>query len=562
MFMNSKKSFQEYIIIWMWIFVLLTLWCFGIFSYSAIKTTSYKQIKNLTLDALNTTNKLLDNEILDYNEKINLLIQDEELIHSLSSKELRPETLKVLKHKLFTLLGTKLDVINVSLVNDNLRISTKNIPTMYDVPRFRHWGVFRYINNQPKHLIYPNNYRIEPGKNNAFSLIKKFKLGDIETYLILDFSQEYLKRLISNIDTHNTSKTKFLITSLQDFVIYNDTDLKDTLFSIRPEKINEYQKEYAILNIDNYSLGIKIYGFTNKNLLDSDIKIFYSTLIKTLIPTFIIGLFITKIISKKMIKPILLLAHKVRNYEIMKNNFEKSRDDEIGEIELSFIELIDKIKEYHLIDIEKREQLRIAELKMLQSQINPHFLYNTLDSIKWKSKLSGQQEIAKMTTALGSLLKASMNHNETVVSLKEELNLIENYIYIQKVRYSDRLEFKLNIDQTILDCAIPKFLLQPLIENAVIHGIEGIENKGLIILNGYSQDKYLFFEIIDNGQGFKTGLDQLLNDDQNKHIGLKNVEKRIKLYYGSEAYLSYDDTYRNGCKMVVRVMKELKCIEY
>lgn len=87
-------------------------------SYSAIKTTSYKQIQNVTLDVLNTTNKLLDNEILDYNEKINLLIQDEELIHSLSSKELIPETLKVLKHKLFTLLGTKLDVINVSLVNE------------------------------------------------------------------------------------------------------------------------------------------------------------------------------------------------------------------------------------------------------------------------------------------------------------------------------------------------------------------------------------------------------------------------------------------------------------
>lgn len=132
-----------------------------------------------------------------------------------------------------------------------------------------------------------------------------------------------------------------------------------------------------------------------------------------------------------------------------------------------------------------------------------------------------------MTTALGSLLKAGMNHNETVVSLKEELNLIENYIFIFKRYDSDRLEFKLNIDQTILDCVIPKFLLQPLIENAVIHGVEGVENKGLIVLNGYSQDRYLLFEIIDNGQGFKTDLNQLLNDSQNKHIGLKNVREEL-----------------------------------
>lgn len=553
-----NKSFAKYITLWMIIFSIISILAFGIFSFSSIKDSSELLFKQRVDEIIKSANSLFNSQIEHYKNQLSSLSKDEDFLSIISKDDIDVNEKNSITNKLYNILGTKSSSISMHIVKENFNLSTVNTPKMYNLTKFSDWGVLRYAKNNSDLTIYPNYYVWDNENINSFSISEKIIVNDIfYGYIIMDFTSEYIQDLLNTIDTTHIGKVKFVITSLNDFIIFNNVDYKNIRTSNLLKEIVSSNNEYISLNTVNNDIGIKIYGFMNNNYIKTNIEIFYSTLLTTLFPTLLFAGFIAIIISNKMVNPILNLAKRVRGIKIEETSFFKTREDELGEIETAFIELLNKINEYHLIDIEKREQLKIAEVKMLQSQINPHFLYNTLDSIKWKAKLNGVDDIAKMATELGNVLKSSMNYNETIVSVKEELKLIQSYIYIQKERYSDRFEFILNAQDEVLDCLIPKFLLQPLIENAIVHGMEEISSKGIIKLNAFIDEKYLYFEVIDNGKGFNRSLDEILNDNSSRSIALKNVNKRIKLYYGDDFGLSLDTFYKDGSKIVFKILKEI-----
>ena len=205
--------------------------------------------------------------------------------------------------------------------------------------------------------------------------------------------------------------------------------------------------------------------------------------------------------------------------------------DEIGMIGTEYNKMAENIETL----IEKVYKMELtqkqAELEFLQMQINPHFLYNALDTISWMALEKGD-----MTIALAELLRATIQ-KESFISLEEEMKTVKDYLLIQKERFGEKVSVHYEVDQETLECQVPNFILQPLIENAIIHGLEPKIGKGMLNISVQIQDERLFFVIEDDGVGMDEKeifflYQKCRENDTKKSIGLKNVYRRLLLCYG------------------------------
>ena len=247
---------------------------------------------------------------------------------------------------------------------------------------------------------------------------------------------------------------------------------------------------------------------------------------------------------------------------------ELDRKDEIGYMGEAFNNMVNEISM-----LEKwvyREQLtrKDAEIKSLQSQINPHFLFNTLESINWMAQLENAPKISDTVTSLASLMEANISRDDKFISLKKELDYIDDYMLIMKNRFEDRLELIKEIDKGSLDIEIPRLLIQPIVENAVYHGVGNSRGKGVIRVITKNDNGMLTIVVEDNGAGIEPGKLEALNkslhmdDDtyfeklEKKHeggIGLENVNRRIKLFYGSEYGIQIESKYGESTRILLRI---------
>ncbi|MGF7400813.1 sensor histidine kinase [Thermoanaerobacterium thermosaccharolyticum] len=291
--------------------------------------------------------------------------------------------------------------------------------------------------------------------------------------------------------------------------------------------------------------GWKLIGMVSLDELNEKARVIrnliYITALLSLATASLISLYFSHSISY----PIIELASEMKKAENGDFNMHigEKWSGEIGVLYSSFNYMIKKINELiyevYLSKIKEKD----AELKALQAQINPHFLYNTLDSINWIAIEHKIPEISKIVNSLASILRYSINKGNDISTVEKEINHVESYIIIQKIRFKDKFEADFNIDKRILPYKTIKLILQPLVENAVIHGIESYEGKGEILINGYlSEEGNIIFEVINNGNLIDLDLvNDILNTpaDDRENYGIKNVNERIKLYYGKQYGLNY-----------------------
>lgn len=221
--------------------------------------------------------------------------------------------------------------------------------------------------------------------------------------------------------------------------------------------------------------------------------------------------------------------------------------------------MIDKIND--LLEQVTREQTRLrkAEFELLQSQINPHFLYNTLDAIVWLAEAGEQKKVVSMVGSLSDFFRTSLNQGKDIISIREELQHVRSYLEIQQVRYQDILQYEICVPGELYGYTIPKITIQPLVENALYHGIKNKRGPGRIVVSGRSEKDHFVLQIEDNGIGIsEERLRQVRDGMQNKVptesdiYGLYNVNERIRLNFGENYGLAIDSTYGEGT--VVRVV--------
>lgn len=239
--------------------------------------------------------------------------------------------------------------------------------------------------------------------------------------------------------------------------------------------------------------------------------------------------------------------------------FNSKYNDEIGRLGTSFNRMIKEIS--NLIDMVYAEQQRKreAELKTLQAQIKPHFLYNTLYTIQWMAEEHGAKDVVAILGSLANLFRIGLSKGKEMISVQEELEHVRSYLAIQKARYEDKLTYEINFDEKILTHSVLKVILQPLVENAIYHGLNAKRGGGKITITAKEQEGKLYFSVEDNGLGITTEklkeIRQLLSCDHRESgktgFGIFNVNERIRLSVGKEYGLVYSSVYQEGTKVEV-----------
>lgn len=305
------------------------------------------------------------------------------------------------------------------------------------------------------------------------------------------------------------------------------------------------QKRLTTVKTLGYT-GWKIIGVTpiNETFADSSqITIFILFVVFLAI---ILLVFANTFISAKIADPIKALENSVKELEKGAENVNIAiggsyEIQHLGKTIKSMVEQMHKLMGDIVFEQELKRQ---TELDALQAQINPHFLYNTLDSIVWMVENERYQEAITMVTSLAGFFRISLSKGKNIITVKDELKHAENYITIQHMRFKDKFTFKINADEEVMDFVTIKLVIQPLIENAVYHGMEFMDGDGEIIVNAYKKDNELYIDVIDNGMGIPPEIaEQLLTKGsrakgKGSGVGLKNVQERIQIYFGKEYGLS------------------------
>jgi two-component system sensor histidine kinase YesM len=211
---------------------------------------------------------------------------------------------------------------------------------------------------------------------------------------------------------------------------------------------------------------------------------------------------------------------------------------EIVVLSESFNRMVEKLHTLMERLVSEQREKKKTELRALQNQINPHFLYNTLDSIVWLAEHQRTGDVITTVVALARFFRISISKGETFIPVADELSHVESYLTIQKIRYIDKFVYRMEIDKDILQLPIMKLILQPLVENAIYHGMG--DESGSIIIIGKRRDGMLIFKVTNSGYGITEEkikeMNNIMREDHSRNgIGIRNVFRRLKLYYGPEA---------------------------
>lgn len=335
-------------------------------------------------------------------------------------------------------------------------------------------------------------------------------------------------------------------------------------------------KNFRVYQCRNPQTGTIVYKMALKvGILDFVDTIIYAPL--ALLLGFLVGLYpVLVLVSNIVSKPLRSLSAAMENFKQgdFSQKVEVMTFDEVGEVSACFNRMVDDIKDLidknYVLAIKERE----SELDVLQAQINPHFLYNTLDSLYWKAIESGNEEMGEDVFSLSQLFRLVLNRGNGIVTVRTEAELLERYLHIQKMRFGKRLEYKISLEEQILEEEIPKLILQPFVENAIVHGFEKVEGNYFLSVTGKKAEHHMIFWIKDTGVGMSKEQVEAIwekKDTQkyaSQRIGryaIKNVKERLELMYHEDFELCIKSAKGQGTEVMLSVpcgLKELHLHEH
>lgn len=468
------------------------------------------------------------------------------------------------------IMGVNQNIDFMSVVSLNGGIITKSkyglVKTQYDF--FTDSSYEKLRNSKGEKVLLPihkADYLFAPRKN-VFSLgrrIFNFEEGLYTGYILIDCDTKVFDHICQDV---TIGISGFICIVDEDGnLLYQSGEISGVKINELSQKIGDRQSVDAIENFGSQKTILvsdrsKYTGYTVIGILPYEEVVERVSEIKTVFFTLSVICFLlvfgfSIVISRSVTWP-------MRNLQNAMIKFERGNTDakvsvhgykEVFELSSSFNHLMEKINSLlasiKSIEIKKHE----AELETLKSQINPHFLYNTLESIRMMAVIDDNKEIADATEALGNLFRYSVRQRKDIVDVRFEIQHAMNYILLQKIRYGDKFEVAYEIDEEVMNCKMLKFTLQPIIENAIYHGLEKKKGKGRLKLSAYIMNNNLNFEIQDDGVGISPEQLTVLRDyivsevdDSTKSIGLKNVNERITLYFGKSYGITIDSSRGTG----------------
>ena len=306
----------------------------------------------------------------------------------------------------------------------------------------------------------------------------------------------------------------------------------------------KYQTDWRIVTVLNYD---NVYSRYN------DINMYnIGIIVSVVLMSWILVYSFTKVITK----PFHRIVRGLNKFsKTGTGSFEvKSNILELQDLEVTYENMITNISNLIRHKDKSAKLQRELELYALQMQIKPHFLYNTLDAIAWMAKINKQKDIEKLVLSLADFFRISLHKGDRIIKVKEEISLVNNYVIIETTRMPNKFDVEFDVDESIFNKNTIKLILQPIVENSIQHGLSQVSRKGKLIVKGYSDERFIYFEIIDDGKGFEVTPELLNNKSKRKEgYALRNVHERIQIEYGKDCGLFIESEPDKGTKVLVKI---------
>lgn len=401
---------------------------------------------------------------------------------------------------------------------------------------------------------------------------------DVHNYLDLQFERIGSVSIRVDMDTMVSDVTRSLSEQDTIFLIFDDDgqtiyESEDNTQGITPQQWGDHSQGYEIIEWQD-KLYFATYSEANNLAWRYIILVPYDNLFtvisnarKAVFITYLILFFIMIYLGSKftgtIVNPIESLNRKMK--KIQSGNLEQMEaeevidfpKDEAGELHANFQKMMQQIQ--FLIGENYKKQLLIkeSEYKTLQAQVNPHFLYNTLESINWSAKIAGEKKISQMAESLGFVLRSSINMKDSLITLEEELSIVDHYLTIQSYRFEDRLQFDKNVPAELRKIEVPKFILQPIVENSIRYGLQEMVGVCKIQLVAEKKNDTLELNLSDNGPGMDESYLRKIEkgnyEPKGTGLGLKNINERIKILFGESYGLTIKSEKGVGTLITIRV---------
>lgn len=559
----------------------------AIFNYS--NATISEEIKSTNMNTLSKIKNTCD-MIASESDRISAKIaSDTDIALLLSYKQILPSELYDKFNNLYKIMGfitstnNVLDSVYIYFENSNFIFSTDGNSMDYD-----HFADTSWINDYNS-FKDTRRYWVESRSvtnmftNKTYKFISNFRT--VSNYgqsgaVIVNIDTEKMKDVIDNLDEDKSSHN-LLIVDKDGTILYNTDNALIT------QNINDVQKfanisfaqsqSYFVNDAAGNSQIVSVYiseyndwtyisitPASNYSQRTRDFKHFMFIAVGACI---VIAILISFFISVRIYQPVINMVSLFKS----RNDWEGAvqTDGERGFNEFKYLtnnilNSFDKTKEMEKVLEERLSLLRTAQSIALQAQINPHFLYNTLETLNWKSMglTGGENEVSTMIGNLSQLLRLSLETENNMVTIEMEIQHAKYYLDIQKTRYKDKFDIVWDIDPNIYSYAIVKLTLQPLVENAIYHGIKPKQGKSVLTIQGRKFDSFIEIIVLDNGIGMTREDVDALNAHlkveyirENTHIGLRNVNQRIKLVFGEEYGVYVESEYEKFTRVVLRIPK-------
>lgn len=545
----TRNSFKKKLYTAFFMVGIIPLIILCIYEFTFIIKNTESNIESYTKSNIEIASELIDSNVDTYTKMVSFIADNEEVQNILEKDRLRGgksfEDTQELYKITRALMATQAKDIPLHIVNvdKKSRFST----TDYYSPIYLddRGDFYERLATNEGQVVTQIHRRVEGSESKDTVLVIGKAIVDKNSkaligYIIADVYDSYFDNIFSSISI--TKGTNIILMDSNGYIITDKINKSDTGFRFNNKYLNTLEKEKGSFNLKLKNKTYRGYFTTTKATKIKVLEIipryyfFYEALdnMKFLI---VLGLFVILVaivscieLSKRISKPIVDMTSIMKKVEGGDRSVLVSvtGEDEIGQLARSFNDMLKEINRLIDEDYKKELLLQQAEFKALKAQVNPHFLYNALGSINWMARLGEKESVIETTGALAKFFRYNVNNTEDMVYVRQEIEQINNYLTIQKQRYKDRFTIDILVEEEILELKILKLMLQPLVENAIVHGLEPKRGSGRLRIEGYAELNLICFNVIDDGVGVGN------SNTKGEGVGIDNVDKRVKLYYGRE----------------------------
>ena len=578
-FIGKFSSIQSVIFATVAVLVLSAVVIVTGVSMKFTNTSIFENSSEYTHTIIQQMNQNIDSYI-DYMENIAYLISSNEDVQDyLFDEKIDNEGRYRILNQLQTILDSRSDIRNVGIISKNGRMlindGSKSVNQDLDLNTQEWYATALEKPNGPILTSSHVQHIISGERPWVITLSRGISdrsgSGEKEGVFFIDLNYSAISELCDQ-STVGTKGYAFILDAKGNIVYHpQQQQLYNELQTENISLIMDTDEDTVLTGTGNdgklYSIsrsektGWTVVDCTNVKELLSKSRQAQSVYVLTAIILVIVALLFSRFMARSITLPIQKLRDsmkKVQEGDFSVSDVVVDSKNEIGSLTKSFDVMTHRIHELMEQNVHEQEEKRKSELKALQSQINPHFLYNTLDSIIWMAEGKKNEEVVLMTASLARLLRQSISNEDEVVPIANEVEYARGYLTIQKMRYKDKLEFQIEVDSSILYIPLIKLVLQPIIENAIYHGLKYKESKGLLIVKGFMKDGNAVLQVIDDGVGMD---EETLAHIYDKHkvnyhsngVGVYNVQKRLKLYYGEDYGITYTSELGKGTTATITI---------